>query len=319
MRIIAVGLALITGIASADAAQLRSKVQVEGPLVTLGDLIDGAGDQADIAVFRAPDLGASGVISARRVIEAAARHGLEADADGVGSVSVWRASRTVEAHQIENTVRVDLKRRGLIGEDTTVSLTIAGLREPLHLPAAVTAAPRVRAFDHSADLDEFAAQVTIVDDLDNPVFTTRVRGKITHFVTLPVLTRRINRHEIIGNNDVTMKRIEKKDAPDQILALSDVVGQSATRSMRQGSVVIGRDLTAPIVVRRNTVVTMLVRSGRLILSAKGRALSDAAAGDIISVINTGSNRIVEGRVTPSGTIEIDPQQEPMAVAGNASG
>ncbi len=319
MRIIAVGLALIVGLASADAAQLRSKVQVEGPLVTLGDLIEGAGDQADIAVFRAPDLGTSGIISARRVIEAAAHHGLKADADGVGSVSVWRVSRAVEAHQIENAVRIDLKRRGLIGEDTTVSLAVAGLREPLHLPAAVTAAPRVRALDHSEGLGEFTAQVTIVDDLDNPVFTTRVRGKITHFVTLPVLTRRINRHEIIGRDDVALKRIEKKDAPDQVLTLADVVGQAATRSMRQGATVIGRDLTAPIVVRRNTIVTMLVRSGRLILSAKGRALSDAAAGDIISVINTSSNRIIEGRVTPSGTIEIDPQQEPVAIAGNASG
>ena len=47
---------------------------------------------------------------------------------------------------------------------------------------------------------------------------------------------------------------------------------------------------------------MIVERGALRITARGRALSDAAAGETVRVINLQSNKTVEGLVQPNGDI-----------------
>ena len=69
--LIATAAAMLIALRPAAAATLKTDVIVEGDLVTLGDLFEGAGEIADQPVFRAPDLGVEGELPAAAAIEAA--------------------------------------------------------------------------------------------------------------------------------------------------------------------------------------------------------------------------------------------------------
>src|SRR6202043_2257413 len=73
---------------------LKRSITVTSDIVRLGDLIDNAGGFAAIPVFRSPDLGTTGAVPARKVIEAARAHDLfGVDTGEVIEVEVTRAGR----------------------------------------------------------------------------------------------------------------------------------------------------------------------------------------------------------------------------------
>src|SRR4029453_6478054 len=56
------------------APALRANVQVSGDLVRIGDVIDNAGAAAQIAIYRAPDLGTTGTLPVAQVLNTLRAH-----------------------------------------------------------------------------------------------------------------------------------------------------------------------------------------------------------------------------------------------------
>src|SRR6202042_73114 len=56
------------------APALRASVTVSGDVVRIGDLIDNAGTAAQIAVYRAPDLGTTGTLPTAQLLAALQAH-----------------------------------------------------------------------------------------------------------------------------------------------------------------------------------------------------------------------------------------------------
>src|SRR3982074_2414568 len=68
---------------------LRAEATITGDIVRIGDLVDRAGIIANVPIFRAPDLGATGSVSADAVIEAVRAHALIGlDTNGLTEVIV---------------------------------------------------------------------------------------------------------------------------------------------------------------------------------------------------------------------------------------
>ena len=89
--------------ADAPRPMLRAEAMVTGSIVRVGDLIDNAGIIANVAIFRAPDLGSTGVVPVDAVIEAVRPHGLVGfDTNGLDEVVVTRASREIAVARIHN-------------------------------------------------------------------------------------------------------------------------------------------------------------------------------------------------------------------------
>ena len=77
----------------------------------IGDLVEHAGIVAKVPIFRAPDLGSTGMVSAEAVIEAVRPYALIGlDTGDVSEVVVTRASRIIPAKDIE-----DARRAGAVG------------------------------------------------------------------------------------------------------------------------------------------------------------------------------------------------------------
>ena len=64
-----------------------------GEIVRIGDLVENAGAAANVAIFRAPDLGQTGRVAVERVIEAVLPHEIvDLETRGLTEVVVTRAS-----------------------------------------------------------------------------------------------------------------------------------------------------------------------------------------------------------------------------------
>src|SRR3974390_75287 len=119
-NLIVVAAALLALGASAAADQerprLRSEATVTGTIVRVGDLIDHAGIIAKVAIFRAPDLGSTGMVSAETVVEAVRPYGLIGlDTGDVSEVVVTRASRAIPAKDLEDRIAQALSTQYALG------------------------------------------------------------------------------------------------------------------------------------------------------------------------------------------------------------
>src|SRR3954453_17327954 len=93
--------AQVTGAIYAPA-RLKSEVTVSSDIVRIGDLVENAGVAANTPIFRAPDLGQTGAVPVRTVLDAVRPYGLMAvDVRGLSEVAVTRASRMISAEDIE--------------------------------------------------------------------------------------------------------------------------------------------------------------------------------------------------------------------------
>ena len=162
----------------ASAAELRPRVEIDGAIVTLGDLFDGAGALAGRAVFRAPALGVSGALPAAEAVKAAVAAGLAIDSlPSFDSVAVVRRAVTVDAAAITSLVAdAAAARLGVAVDNLDVSFDgsiapaaahAAGLHDEL-AALARTARERGVSADAFAELARRAAQPASLGSTSSP-------------------------------------------------------------------------------------------------------------------------------------------------------
>src|SRR5437667_11886831 len=127
-------LALVLVIPAAAAAQsagdaplapsLKQNVIVTDELVRIGDLIDNAGAAAQIAVFRAPDLGVTGTVPVQRVVDAVRAHDVYAiNTRGMNEIAVTRASRNIGNTDIEERIATAIAGQYRVGDPKNIGIT----------------------------------------------------------------------------------------------------------------------------------------------------------------------------------------------------
>src|SRR2546421_6906071 len=120
MLMLALGLsyaaAQITGTAGTAHPRLKSAASVTGEIVRIGDLVENAGVAANTPIFRAPDLGQTGEVPSRAVLDAVRPYGLIAvDARGISEIAVTRLSRIIAVDDIEARIVQALTARHRLG------------------------------------------------------------------------------------------------------------------------------------------------------------------------------------------------------------
>src|SRR6202048_3278436 len=112
LRSLLLATALLAAASTAASAQvsddviaapvLRASVTVSGDVVRIGDVIDNAGASAQIAIYRAPDLGTTGTLPTAQVISALRAHQvIGVDTRELKEIQVTRLARTLEGKDIE--------------------------------------------------------------------------------------------------------------------------------------------------------------------------------------------------------------------------
>jgi flagella basal body P-ring formation protein FlgA len=292
--------AIMLATTSATAQTLRPTVLVSGELVRIGDLVaDVASAKADIAVFRAPDLGQTGSVRIAHVIEALRPHNVAVDADGLSEVSVTRASRMVGANEIKHRVAEIAAERLRLSDVANIAVELDVPAPTLHLdptqsgplvPARVTFEPRGGRFDMT--LRAGASQI-------------RVTGTAQETLEAVVLARPIARGEVLRDTDVAIERRPKSEVQaDSVRALEAAIGMALQQNVRAGQVIRSTDLSRPQLVKRNEPVLIVYEVPGIVLTARGKAEDVGALGDTVNVLNIQSKRVIQGVVTGPAQITV---------------
>lgn len=87
-------------------------------------------------------------------------------------------------------------------------------------------------------------------------------------------------------------------------SIQEAAGSVARRPLAAGSPLLASQIEAPLLVQRGQTVVLSARQGTLQVKMNGVAESDGRRGDRISVRNSQSQRLIEGRVTGPGQVEV---------------
>lgn len=305
----ALALAALAGPAPAGAQSegpilLKTQVVVEGPVVRLGDIFDGLGEQAATPLARAPEPGKRAEVGARWLAAVAQAYALPwRPSSPLERVVIERASVVIETVRIEEAVRDALSRRGTTGD---LSLVFDNPDQRLYLPSEVQPSLAVTGLSHDPQSGRFVANLAA--PAEGPALKRMaVTGRVVEMTEIPVLRRRMGPHEIIRQQDVEWQRVRADRVGRN--ALTDagaLLGKSPRRPVRAGEPLFSGDLQAPIVVAKNALVTIRLETARMVLTAQGRALDQGAEGDVIRVINTNSSKIINAIVADPGTVRVQP-------------
>jgi flagella basal body P-ring formation protein FlgA len=284
---------------------LRANVNVTSDVVRIGDVIDNAGPAAQIAIYRAPDLGTSGTLPVAQLIAALRAHQvIGVDTRELREISVTRLARTLESKDIEREVGLALEHRGGLGDAANLSISFDREVPTLQLDASYSGAvqPVVTRYDPRSGRFDISFQI----GNETGAVSTKLRftGTAIETVEAAVLARGVERSEVLKSSDVVVERRPKSEVGNDAATRDRAVGMQARRPLRPGQALRVSDLAKPDLVQRDQAVTLVYESAGLYLTIRGKALEAGTEGDVVNVLNLQSKRTVSGVVTGRGQVSV---------------
>ena len=299
------------------APTLRASVTVTSDVVRVGDLIDNAGSAALIPVYRSPDLGTTGALPVAHVLSVLrAKQVIGVMTGDIREVQVTRLARTLANKDLENAVASALERRFGLGDAANITVTFDRGVADMRLDASNTGALQPVATRYDARGGRFDIAFEINND-NNPAPTKlRFTGTAIETVEVAVLTRDIDRADLLKSSDVTLERRPKAEVTGEPASRDRTIGMQLRRPMRAGTPIRVADIVKPDFVQRDQNVTIIYQVPGLYLTTRGKAIESGAEGDTVSVLNLQSKRTLTGVVTGRGQITVQgaSQSPPMAPA-----
>lgn len=294
---------------------LRPSVTVTSDVVRVGDLIDNAGSAALIAVYRSPDLGTTGALPVAQVLSVLrAKQVIGVMTGDIKEVQVTRLARTLANKDLENAVASALERRFGLGDAANITVTFDRGVADMRLDASNSGTLQQVATRYDARSGRFDIAFEINND-NNPTPTKlRFTGTAIETVEVAVLTRDIDRIELLKSSDIALERRPKAEISGEAASRDRTVGMQLRRPMRAGTPIRVADIIKPDFVQRDQSVTVIYQVPGIYLTTRGKAIESGAEGDTVSVLNLQTKRTLTGVVTGRGQITIQgaSQSAPMA-------
>ena len=299
--------------------RLKSEAIIHGDIVRIGDLIENSGVVANVPIFRAPDLGYTGTVSVDAILNAIRDHALIGiDTAGLSKVVVTRATRTVPATDIEDLIARTLSARFDLGDSKDITVNLGHDMRSIYADPLAVGEPRVTHIDYDTRSTRFDATIEIpAGPAKRSVF--RIAGRASPTVEIVTIGRTVERGNIIKDADIVMERRPRSEVSrDVITKRADVIGKAARGMMQGGRPLRAADLMKPDLVLRNEAVTLVYEAPGMVLTIRGKANDGGAEGDVISVINEQSKRVVQGMIIGPGRVAITTGSRRLA-ANNVTG
>jgi flagella basal body P-ring formation protein FlgA len=302
------------------APVLRANVQVSGDLVRIGDVIDNAGSAAQIAIYRAPDLGTTGSLPVAQVLNTLRAHQvIGVDSRDLKEISVTRLARALEAKDIELQIVRALERRNGLGDGANLSLTFDRDPGDVKLDAGFAGAMQASIVRYDNRNGRFDVTFEIGNENGAAAAKLRFTGTAIETVEAAVLLRNVERNEILKSSDVVVERRPKAEAGADAAARDRAVGMQARRQLRAGQAIRTADLVKPDLVQRDQNVILVYEAPGIYITMRGKALDNGTEGDVVNVMNLQSKRTLSGTVIGRGQVSISPVSiSPASIAGATS-
>lgn len=305
----ALAMTLLSGAAFAAPA-LKASVVVDGPIVTVGDMFDDAGLLAEAAIFRSPQPGTTGDVDLNAIRLATARVGLtNFNVNGLASVRVTRAAALVDHDLLAGLIAADLRERGVLGPDMSVSLQFSQQFDPIRTAAADVPA-RLDSLRYMPGNGTFNARFTLAG-IARPL---DISGTAAISIEAPHLAASLPAGTVLMPQHIVMRPIPVAQADAQgIPPIGQLVGMALNRQSRDGMLLRATDVSKPLSVAKNDIVTIMYRHGPMTLTVRGQAVTGAPEGAPLQVLNLVSRRVISATAIGPGVVAVS--TAPVTLAG----
>lgn len=290
---------------------VSKSADVTDPVVRLGDIARLKGFEAAqaktyaaIELGRAPAVGL-GQFMPRAYLEARIREGGMPAAVRLRiprRVEIKRKALTMPGEELRQMVRAAIQRNMPHDPHDVAAIDVPVLAD-LKVPDG--AKLKVRFADDEAFRGSVVAEL-VVRDAGETMRTRRISARVDVFQTVYGVAEPLRRGRRLTTADLVELRLpHTKLARDAILDPSTIEGAMLRRAVKPGEPLRDAWLQVPPVVERGDRVRMIAVRGPLRITARGEALSDGIRGAYIRVRNLDSRKVVSGRVTGPGEIELE--------------
>jgi flagella basal body P-ring formation protein FlgA len=298
---------------------LKASAMVVSDIVRIGDLVDNAGAVADVAIFRAPDLGETGAVPVSRVLDVLrSRNLVGVDTLGLTDINVTHAARMITRQQIEARIVGELAGHHGLGEAKNLSAILDRDPRAIYVEPSNTHDLQISRLSY----DPRTGRFDVILDVPGSAMLRRdalhFTGAIAETVEVPVMARQVGRSEVMKVADIVMERRPKSELTGDVIADAEqLIGFAARRPLRPGQLLRTADVMRPEVVQRNDTVTLFYEVPGIRLTMRAKALEAGAEGDIINVLNLQSKRTLQATVRGPGRVSITPSLPPAAAGEQA--
>jgi len=286
-----------SAVAQTAAPALKAHATVTSDVVRIGDLVENAGPVADVAIFRAPDLGTTGAVATDRIVDAIRPHQLIGiDTRGIAEVLVTRASRSIGVPEIANSVAQALAGQYSFGDAHNIQVNFDHDVRTLQIEPTATGALQVLALAYDPRTARFDVTFSLPASTELHRQPAHYSGTAIETVDAVTVTRPVERGEVLKASDLAVLRRPKTES-GLLTGLDAVAGLAARRPLRPGQPLAPVDVMKPEIVQRNDTVTIVYQAPGVTLTLRGQAHDAGALGDTIGVLNMESKRVVQAVVS----------------------
>ena len=281
--------------------RLVGSVTITGDILRLGDIFENIGAKADTAIAYAPPPGRRATLDAHWLAETARLNELDwTPRTPAEHVTVERASQKIGADAIQAELTAALANYGGDGE---LKIELDDRAQEMHIPVDAPPTLAIRNLRINEVTGRFSA--ALLAPAERPTVELALTGRAVRVTEVPVMVRRLNRGDVIQPSDVTLAKVATNQiGRDTVTDAKELVGLEATRLLTAGAPVRAQDLRPPVLVAKNSLVTIVLRAGGMELTVQGKALDEGGKGDVVKVMNTKSKRVLEAQVDGAGTVTV---------------
>ncbi|HMM20896.1 MAG TPA: flagellar basal body P-ring formation chaperone FlgA [Selenomonadales bacterium] len=218
-------------------------------------------------------------------------------------ITITTASQTVKGEAIAARAKeAIIQRLGAGGADSDVMLAV--LATP---PDALVPLGKV---DFNVDIPygirfNVPTTASVAIRVDGRTYTTvGVKIDVKAYRNIVVASRNLVYGEILASDAIRMERCEVGHLTGYITDPEKVLGLMVRKPVAAGAPVIETILAKPLIVKRNSNVTIIAQIGDIVVMAGGKALQQGREGEIIRVQNLSSQRVFAARVIDGTTVQV---------------
>lgn len=287
----------------ADApVTLKPEVEINRFAVRLSDLFIGVPAEIDRDIAQAPPPCKPVVYNQAVLNRLATTYRLDWQNGDVDHAVVTSACTRISGDMVRAAVIARLKADSNTKDR---NFEIAFDKRDLEIDLAADQKPDFQLDNFSYDPTNRNFRTDLTAQTPRGPYIVPVTGHISIKRNVPILARRLEAGTTISANDLDWIQVpEERITADVVTEMDQLVGRELRRDTSEGQILRSHDVVPPRLVQRGSLVVMKIETPYITVTAQGKAQQDGAEGEVVRVVNTQSNRVVEGVVTGPGIIEI---------------
>jgi flagella basal body P-ring formation protein FlgA len=289
---------------------LRGTTEVKRIAVRLSDVFNGVPNEIDRDIAQAPAPGKQVTYDVNVLTRLVEKYRLDWEPQTLADhIVISTASTRITADTIRESVIRKIKEQNEVAgmKDSVVDVNFDNRTLEINLPADQGPDFVLNNFDYDILSKRFRAD--LVADTSSGPFSVPLAGHISIKRNIPVLVHRLEGGTTVSATDVDWVPVSEDRVNGTVITdAKQLIGHELRRDTGGGEVLHTSDVIPPRLITRGSLITLKIQTAYMQLTAQGKALQDGTQGDVIRVINTQSNRLIEGTVSGPGVVTIKTTQ-----------